>query len=78
MRTNASPFELTINNPIFMIQIAHATMRKLVEVKGISEQKAQKLREIIKSHQLVSVGFQTATNKLECMKDLIMLSTGEP
>jgi len=51
-------------------------MRKLVEVKGISEQKAQKLKEIIKTNNLVSIGFQTATSRLECMKDTIMLSTG--
>lgn len=53
-------------------------MRKLVEVKGISEQKAQKLKEIIKTNNLVSIGFQTATSRLECMKDTIMLSTGHP
>lgn len=29
--------------------VAHATLRKLTEVKGISEQKAQKLKETIKS-----------------------------
>mmetsp|Transcript_48845 Transcript_48845/g.85450 ORF Transcript_48845/g.85450 Transcript_48845/m.85450 type:complete len:346 (-) Transcript_48845:106-1143(-) len=56
--------------------IAHGSMRKLVEVKGISEQKAQKLKEIIKTNNLVSIGFQTATSRLECMKDTIMLSTG--
>jgi hypothetical protein len=59
------------------VQIAHGSLRKLVEVKGISEQKAQKLKELIKTNNLVSVGFQTATSKLECMKDTIMLSTGE-
>jgi hypothetical protein len=52
-------------------------MRKLVEVKGISEQKAQKLKETIKSHELVALGFQTATSRLESMKDLIMISTGD-
>jgi DNA repair protein RAD51 len=51
-------------------------MRKLVEVKGISEQKAQKLKELIRSQQLVSLGFQTATSRLESMKDMIMISTG--
>jgi len=56
--------------------IAHASMRKLVEVKGISEQKAQKLKDLIKTNQLVSIGFQTATDRLESMKDIIMLSTG--
>lgn len=59
-----------------LTQIAHGSLRKLVEVKGISEQKAQKLKELIKTNNLVSVGFQTATSKLECMKDTIMISTG--
>jgi hypothetical protein len=53
-------------------------MRKLIEVKGISEQKAQKLKELIKSQQLVSLGFQTASNKLQLMKDQISISTGLP
>lgn len=46
-------------------------------MKGISEQKAQKLKELIRANQLVSLGFQTATSRLECMKDLIMISTGK-
>lgn len=52
-------------------------MRKLIEVKGISEQKAQKLKDIIKANQIVPIGFQTATSKLECMKDTIFISTGK-
>ena len=56
--------------------IAHSTLKKLMDVKGISEQKAMKLKEIIKSNQLVSSGFLTAAAKLEDTKDLIMLSTG--
>lgn len=56
--------------------IAHGSLRKLTEVKGISEQKAQKLKEIIKTNQLVSIGFQTASSRLEIMKDMIMISTG--
>jgi hypothetical protein len=51
-------------------------MKKLIEVKGISEQKAQKLKDMIRAQQLVSLGFQTASSRLECMKDLIMISTG--
>jgi hypothetical protein len=51
-------------------------MKKLLEVKGISEQKAQKLKDLIKGNQLVALGFQTATSRLECMKDVIMISTG--
>jgi len=45
-------------------------------VKGISEQKAQKLKEVIKVNQLVSLGFSTAATKLEMMKDVICISTG--
>ncbi len=56
--------------------IAHSTMRKLIEVKGISEQKAQKLKDIIKQNQLVATGFTSATIKLEMAKDIIMISTG--
>lgn len=56
--------------------VAHSTLRKLMEVKGISEQKAQKLKDLIKANQLVSLGFQTASSKLEGMKDMIAISTG--
>lgn len=45
-------------------------------MKGISEQKIAKLKETIKSQQLVSLGFQTAASRLECMKDMISISTG--
>lgn len=48
----------------------------MTDVKGISEQKAQKLKDLIKSNQLVSMGFQTAATKLEGMKDMIFLTTG--
>lgn len=56
--------------------IAHSTLKKLMDVKGISEQKAMKLKEIIKTNQLVSSGFLTAAAKLDITKDIIMLSTG--
>eukprot|EP01036_Dinobryon_divergens_P025927 gene25927-34522_t len=56
--------------------IAHATLRKLLEVKGISEQKAQKIKEIIKTTEIVKIGFQTATTRLSAMKDMIFISTG--
>lgn len=56
--------------------VAHSTLKKLMEVKGISEQKAQKLKEIIKTNQLVSSGFLTAAARLDITKDIIMLSTG--
>jgi DNA repair protein RAD51 len=56
--------------------IAHSTLRKLQEVKGISEQKAQKLKDIIKANQLVPIGFKTATNRLEDLKEQIFLATG--
>ncbi len=56
--------------------MAHATSRKLAEVKGVSEQKVLKLKELIKTQNLVSMEFQTASSRLESMKDIIMISTG--
>eukprot|EP01006_Ploeotia_vitrea_P056327 TRINITY_DN68091_c2_g1_i1.p1 TRINITY_DN68091_c2_g1~~TRINITY_DN68091_c2_g1_i1.p1 ORF type:complete len:342 (+),score=0.75 TRINITY_DN68091_c2_g1_i1:93-1118(+) len=56
--------------------IAHNTLRKLTDVKGVSEQKAQKLKDIVKMNNLVSTGFTTATQRLEMAKDAIMISTG--
>lgn len=38
-------------------QITHATLRKLTDIKGISEQKAQKIKEI--AYKLVPMGFLT-------------------
>ena len=57
--------------------IAHSTLRKLIEVKGISEQKALKLKEIIKTNDIVPLGFQTATTRLESLKEMIYISTGK-
>ena len=56
--------------------VAHTTLRKLQEVKGISEQKAAQLKQKIKDNELVSIGFTTALAKLDADKDKIMLSTG--
>lgn len=54
--------------------IAHASLRKLQEVKGISEGKAQKLRDI--AMKLVPCGFQTAAQELQRREEIIMISTG--
>ena len=51
-------------------------MRKLTEVKGLSEQKAQKIKDVIKANQLVCSGFITATQSLEQRKDMINIGTG--
>jgi Rad51 len=56
------------------LQIAHATTRKLCEVKGISEAKVLKLKEIVKS--MVPMDFKTAADALEDRKSLVTLSTG--
>lgn len=56
--------------------VAHSTLRKLADVKGISEQRAQKLKDIIKQNNLVVAGFTSATQRLEMSKDVIMVSTG--
>lgn len=55
-------------------QIAHCTLRKLVDVKGISEQKAAKLKETV--YKLVPIGFTTASQHLLQRQDLITLTTG--
>jgi ERCC4-type nuclease len=50
----------------FVCKIAHATARKLSDVKGISEAKAAKLKEIVRS--MVSMDFKTAADALEDQK----------
>jgi hypothetical protein len=42
-----------------VLQVAHATLRKLTDIKGISEQKAQKLKDI--AYKLVPMGFLTVS-----------------
>ncbi len=54
--------------------IAHATTRKLNEVKGISEAKVLKLKNAAKN--LVPMEFKTAFDALEDRKSLVCLSTG--
>lgn len=54
--------------------IAHATCRKLAEVKGISEAKVSKLKDVAKG--MVDVGFKTAADALEDRKALVTLTTG--
>ena len=46
--------------------IAHATSRKLSDVKGISEAKVQKIKDIVKA--LVPMDFKTAADALEDRK----------
>ncbi len=54
--------------------IAHATSRKLQEVKGISEAKVNKLKDIAKG--LVPMEFKTAADAMEDRKHLVTLTTG--
>lgn len=54
--------------------IAHATIRKLSDVKGISEAKVMKLKELVKS--MVPMDFKTAADALEDRKALLQLTTG--
>lgn len=56
------------------MQIAHATVRKLTDVKGISEAKVLKLKELVKS--LVPMDFKTAADALEDRKSILLLTTG--
>jgi DNA repair protein RAD51 len=54
--------------------IAHATTRKLNDVKGISEAKVLKLKNAAKN--LVPMEFKTAFDALEDRKSLVTLTTG--
>ena len=54
--------------------VAHSTVRKLSDVKGISEAKVLKLKEIVKS--MVPMDFKTAADALEDRKALVTLTTG--
>lgn len=54
--------------------VAHCTLRKMMDIKGISEQKASKLKEI--AGKIVPMGFTTATLHLQQRQDLIYLTTG--
>ncbi|GAG95675.1 unnamed protein product, partial [marine sediment metagenome] len=54
--------------------IAHATSRKLATVKGISEAKVNKLKDVAKG--MVPMEFKTAFDALEDRKHLVTLSTG--
>ncbi|KAG7367542.1 DNA repair and recombination protein radA [Nitzschia inconspicua] len=54
--------------------IAHATNRKLSDVKGISEAKVAKLKEAAKS--MVAMDFKTAADALEDRKNIVCLTTG--
>jgi len=54
--------------------IAHATIRKLSEVKGISEAKVLKLKEITKS--MVPMDFKTAADALVDRSSIVCLTTG--
>mmetsp|Transcript_2063 Transcript_2063/g.4490 ORF Transcript_2063/g.4490 Transcript_2063/m.4490 type:complete len:346 (+) Transcript_2063:204-1241(+) len=54
--------------------LAHATVRKLTDVKGISEAKVVKLKTLAKS--MVPMDFKTAADALEDRKSLVTLTTG--
>mmetsp|Transcript_4188 Transcript_4188/g.4347 ORF Transcript_4188/g.4347 Transcript_4188/m.4347 type:complete len:343 (+) Transcript_4188:219-1247(+) len=56
--------------------IAHNSMRRLAECKGLSEQKIQKFKDIIKANELVQMGFQTAATRLTQQNEMIKISTG--
>ncbi|CCI44458.1 hypothetical protein ABG067_005430 [Albugo candida] len=54
--------------------VAMATKKQLINIKGISEAKADKM--IKASREMVNIGFTTAADVLMSRKDLITLSTG--
>ena len=57
-----------------MESVAHATVRKLSDVKGISEAKVLKIKELVKS--MVPMEFKTAADHLQDREALVSLSTG--
>ena len=54
--------------------IAYATLKSLCQVKGVSDAKAQKLREI--AYKIVPSTFTTAAAELEQRQNMVQLSTG--
>jgi len=54
--------------------VAHATLKKLCEVKGISETKAQKLRAV--AYKMVPSTFVTAAVEMQNRGQMVSLSTG--
>ncbi|KAK8803074.1 hypothetical protein WA588_002232 [Blastocystis sp. NMH] len=54
--------------------VAFSTMKKLVEVKGISEVNAQKIQQA--ASKLIPMGFQTATEYNKQRQDIVHISTG--
>ncbi len=54
--------------------VAYATMKKLTEVKGISEAKGLKI--MAEAKKIVPMGFTTATEIAQCRENMISLSTG--
>jgi DNA repair protein RAD51 len=56
--------------------LAHNSVRRLADVKGLSEQKILKIKEIIKTQKLVAMGFETALTRYHNVKENIMITTG--
>ncbi|RYG48294.1 DNA repair protein RAD51 [archaeon] len=56
------------------VQVAYATMKQLVTVKGISEAKAAKL--LAEASKVVDMGFQTATEYHRTRSEMLYLATG--
>lgn len=54
--------------------VAYSTLRRLCDVKGVSENKAAKIQQ--EAQKLVPMGFTTATEHLKMRQDIITLSTG--
>lgn len=54
--------------------VAYATMKSLLAIKGISEQKASKM--LTEASKLIPMGFQSAAEAQRTRKDLIYITTG--
>ena len=60
--------------PPTLWQIAHATMKVLTQIKGVSEMKAQKLKA--EAAKIVPMGFMTAVEAQSVRADMMSISTG--
>ncbi|OAO13619.1 DNA repair protein RAD51, partial [Blastocystis sp. ATCC 50177/Nand II] len=72
---NASDIKKLQEGGFYTVEsVAMATMKKLIEVKGISEAKAIKIQQ--SAMKLVPMGFTSATEYNKLREDLIHISTG--
>mmetsp|Transcript_3195 Transcript_3195/g.4955 ORF Transcript_3195/g.4955 Transcript_3195/m.4955 type:complete len:210 (+) Transcript_3195:22-651(+) len=70
-----SDLERLLENGFCTVQsISHATVRKLMEIRGISEEKALKLKAIV--NDICPIGFKSAKAVGKEREKVVMISTG--